>query len=113
VLDAVLFLRQEIRNKTIVQHLLVKKLEKPCGIRKNLQQIQNINKASAWHKKKKWLQSNPDYWKKYRKKNKEQTDRNRSLQKIRNMRIRKKQADFQAVKTIGIAKMDARKKSSN
>jgi len=61
---------------------------------------------------KKWLQNNPDYWKKYRKKNKEQTDRNRSLQKIRNMRRCKKQAGFQAVKTIGIAKMDARKVGS-
>jgi len=58
---------------------------------------------------KKWLFNNPDYWKNYRKKNKEKTDRNRSLQKIRNMRQRKNQAGSQAVKTIGIAKMDAGK----
>ncbi len=57
----------------------------------------------------KWLHNNPDYWKKYRKKNRAQTDRNRSLQKIRNMRRSKNPADSQAVKTIGIAKMDARK----
>jgi len=58
---------------------------------------------------KKWLQDNPDYWKKYRKKNKEKADRNRSLQKIRNMRQRKTKVDSQTIKTIGIAKMDARK----
>ena len=57
----------------------------------------------------KWLQNNPDYWKKYRKKNREKTDRNRSLQKVRNKRRCKGQAYFQTVKTIGIAKMDARK----
>ena len=57
----------------------------------------------------KWLQNNPDYWKKYRKKNREKTDRNRSLQKIRNMKQHKNKADCQAIKTIGIAKMDARK----
>ncbi len=57
----------------------------------------------------KWLQNNPDYWKKYRKRNKEKTDRNRQLQRIRNLKRRKKQPDSQAVKTIGIAKMDARK----
>ena len=58
---------------------------------------------------KKWLQNNPDYWKKYRKKNKGKADRNRSLQKIRNMRQRKIKVDSQTKKIIGIAKMDARK----
>ena len=57
----------------------------------------------------KWLQNNPDYWEKYRKKNKEKTDRSRQLQRIRNLKRRNKQPDSQAVKTIGIAKMDARK----
>jgi hypothetical protein len=57
----------------------------------------------------KWLQNNPDYWGKYRKKNKEKTDRNRQLQRIRNLKRCKKQPDSQSVKTIGIAKMDARK----
>jgi len=61
---------------------------------------------------KKWLQNNPDYWKKYRRKNQEKTNRNRSLQKIRNMR-RENQADLQPCKTIGIAKMDARKANKN
>ena len=34
---------------------------------------------------KKWLQNNPGYWKKYRKKNRAKTDRNRSLQKVRHI----------------------------
>lgn len=50
----------------------------------------------------KWLMNNPDYWKKYRRKNPEKADRNRALQRIRNQKT-------QPVKTIGIAKMDARK----
>lgn len=55
---------------------------------------------------KKWLQNNPDYWKKYRRRNPERTDRNRSLQKIRNM---KKKHSYKPSKSIGIAKMDSRK----
>ena len=55
---------------------------------------------------KKWLQNNPDYWKKYRRRNPEKADRNRSLQKIRNM---KKQRPSKPSKSIGIAKMDSRK----
>lgn len=55
---------------------------------------------------KKWLQNNPDYWKKYRRRNPEKADRNRSLQKIRNM---KKQHPSNPSKIIGIAKMDSRK----
>lgn len=53
----------------------------------------------------KWLSNNPDYWKNYRKNNPEKTHRNRALQRIRNNRK-------QPVKTIGIAKMDARKTSN-
>lgn len=51
----------------------------------------------------KWLQNNPDYWKKYRREHPEKAQRNRSLQKIRNIRKRKS-----ICKPIGIAKMDAR-----
>ncbi len=53
----------------------------------------------------KWLANNPDYWKNYRKKNPEKADRNRALQRIRNLR---EQPD----KAIGIAKMDVRKASA-
>ncbi|OEU62440.1 MAG: hypothetical protein BBJ57_05420 [Desulfobacterales bacterium PC51MH44] len=57
---------------------------------------------------KKWLQNNPGYWKKYRRRNPEKAGRNRSLQKIRNM---KQPHPPKPSKTIGIAKMDARKSS--
>ena len=57
---------------------------------------------------KKWLQNNPDYWEKYRRRNPEKANRNRVLQKIRNM---KQQHPPKPSKTIGIAKMDARKSS--
>jgi hypothetical protein len=60
---------------------------------------------------KKWLQNNPDYWKSYRCKNPKKTDRNRSLQKIRNMKNRGDQVSSKVLKTIGIAKMDASKPS--
>ncbi len=56
---------------------------------------------------KKWLQNNLDYWKGYRHRNPEKNDRNRSLQKIRNMKIRQDRAVCKLSKTIGIAKMDA------
>ncbi|MBU0464568.1 MAG: hypothetical protein KKE12_13370 [Proteobacteria bacterium] len=55
---------------------------------------------------KKWLKNNPDYWKYYRRHNPEKAARNRSLQKIRNM---KKQHPSKPSKIIGIAKMDARR----
>lgn len=50
----------------------------------------------------KWLSANPDYYQNYRQRNPEKADRNRALQKIRNHKA-------QLAKTIGIAKMDARK----
>ena len=58
---------------------------------------------------KKWLQNNPGYWKDYRRRNPEKADRNRSLQKIRNMKHRQDQTVYNVSKTIGIAKMDARR----
>ena len=51
----------------------------------------------------KWLQNKPSYWKGYRRGHPEQAKRNRSLQKIRNMRNKNPSR-----KTINIAKMDAR-----
>jgi len=53
--------------------------------------------------KEKWFQNKPGYWKGYRRGHPEQAERNRSLQKIRNMRKRNPSR-----KTINIAKMDAR-----
>jgi len=86
-------------------------------VRKNLWQKKKLATDQDYREEqrlaqKKWLQNNPDYWKKYRRKNQEKTDRNRSLQRIRNMRT-KSQADLQPCKTIGIAKMDARKANKN
>ncbi len=57
---------------------------------------------------KKWLQNNPGYWKNYRREHPEQAARNRSLQKIRNMKKRIR-ACPESNKTVVIAKMDARK----
>ncbi len=50
----------------------------------------------------KWLSAHPDYYQDYRQRNPEKADRNRALQKIRNHKV-------QFTKTIGVAKMDARK----
>ena len=58
--------------------------------------------------KTKWAQNNPDYWKLYRSRNPGKALRNRSLQKIRNMK-KKTDSDIpNPSKLIGIAKMDAR-----
>jgi len=86
-------------------------------VRKNLWQKKKLATDPNYREEqrlaqKKWLQNNPNYWKNYRRKNQEKTARNRSLQKIRNRRG-KNQADLQPCKTIGIAKMDARKSNKN
>ena len=60
----------------------------------------------------KWLQNTPDYWPGYRQKNPKKVDRNRSLQKVRNCKSQKNKAHAKASKTIGIAKMDSSKSSS-
>ena len=54
----------------------------------------------------KWLEDNPDYWKRYRQKNPDKAERNRALQHIRNRRNRHA---HRAGSTEVIAKMDARK----
>jgi hypothetical protein len=53
----------------------------------------------------KWLRNNPDYWKRYRERNPEKTERNRALQHIRN---RRKRRSYQHASQDLIAKMDAR-----
>ena len=60
---------------------------------------------------KKWAWNNPGFWKKYRHKNPDKAARNRSLQRIRNMKQGKKSVFVQPLKTTDIAKMDARKLS--
>jgi len=54
---------------------------------------------------KKWAKANPDYWKKYRSRNKEKVERNRQLQIIRNRRLRVRPKGDAVV----IAKVDALK----
>lgn len=53
----------------------------------------------------KWLSDNPDYYKNYLRRNPKKADKNRALQRIRNHKA-------PLSKTIGIAKMDARKSNS-
>ena len=75
-------------------------------------------RKAIWHKQKmatdpdyrkgqrlanqKWHARNPDYWKKYRRKNPDKAARNRALQRIRNQRK-------EPEKVVCIAKMDVRK----
>ena len=79
----------------------------------NKKECQNAKKA-AWQRykmktdsdyranqkssQKRWVQKNPGYWKKYRRKNPEKAERNRILQTVRNRRSRSPDR---------IAKMDA------
>lgn len=55
-----------------------------------------------------WTEANPGYWKEYRKRNPEKSERNRILQAIRNRRARSKQGDDH-LDPLLIAKMDASK----
>ena len=61
--------------------------------------------------KKDWQADNPNYWKKYRQKNKEYTERNRQQQRRRNARRRKSTGTFSPVHSI--AKMDALSPQNN
>ena len=56
----------------------------------------------------KWLENNRDYWEKYRSRNPGKAERNRLLQKVRNMKKRETHAS-KPPKSESIAKMDARK----
>ncbi len=60
---------------------------------------------------KKWLLNNPDYSKKYRERNPKKAKRNRSLQRIRNLKKRQTGVVSEPSKNVGIAKMDVRKLS--
>jgi hypothetical protein len=55
---------------------------------------------------KEWARANPDYWKRYRMKYPEKTERNRVLQAIRNRKARSKNTHV-TMETPLIAKMDA------
>ena len=77
-------------------------------------------KRSAWQREKlrrdseyrvnqllsnrKWKESNSDYWKKYRERNPEKTERNRMLQRLRNKERTKRKS---GIKMDVIAKMDS------
>jgi hypothetical protein len=52
-----------------------------------------------------WAKKNPDYWRKYRENNPHYKERNRKLQKIRNLRA-KHRLKLQNAKKEKIAKMD-------
>jgi len=60
-------------------------------------------KASQKLSNRKWIGSNPGYWKSYRGRNPEKAERNRMLQRLRN----KKKASCKADGMDTIAKMDA------
>jgi len=57
----------------------------------------------------KWLSKKNGYWKEYRSKNPEKVAKNRSLQRIRNLKNRGGAQDSGSSKSVLIAKMDARK----
>ena len=107
---AVLFLFPEINVRYFAQNRVVRKFEKPFGKSKSLQQIQSIKRDSACHKRNGFktiliIGKITDV------RTRKKTDRNRSLQKIRNMKNRGDQISSKVLKTIGIAKMDASKPS--
>ena len=60
-------------------------------------------KANQKLSNRKWRESNPGYWKRYRERNPEKAERNRMLQRLRN----KKKTSYKADCRGTIAKMDA------
>jgi len=56
---------------------------------------------------KNWTKANPGYWKDYRRRHPEKTERNRILQSIRNRRRTNKQTQQSEIHTELIAKVDA------
>ena len=63
-------------------------------------------RANQKSSQKRWVQNNPDYWKKYRRKNPEKAERNRILQSVRNRRLRSIDVISKMESSL-IAKMDA------
>jgi hypothetical protein len=57
----------------------------------------------------KWLQSNPGYYRSYRRRNPDKVKRNRALQTIRNRRNRRRSGNPKSAEPSLIAKMEARK----
>ena len=57
----------------------------------------------------KWLQTNPGYYRSYRRRNPDKVKRNRALQTIRNRRNRQRLSRKKLTDNALIAKMDARK----
>jgi len=73
--------------------------------------IDPVYNASQKISQKQWARAHPGYWKTYRKKHPEKTERNRVLQTIRNRKARSKHVDVD-MDTSLIAKMDASKPDS-
>lgn len=67
------------------------------------------SKLSQQLSNKKWAKANTDYWKEYRRKNPEKTERNRQLQIVRNRRRAKNRNGASAPDQVVIAKVDASK----
>ena len=55
---------------------------------RNKQQMDSDHKVNKEESQRTWRQQNPGYWKLYRKRNPEYCERNRELQRIRDMRRR-------------------------
>ncbi len=67
-----------------------------------------VYNASQKMSQKQWATVNPDYWKKYRRKNPHKTQRNRVLQSVRNRKAREKRSGVKMDMPL-IAKMDSSK----
>ena len=67
-----------------------------------------VYNASQKISQKEWVRANPGYWKKYRNKNPDKTERNKVLQSVRNRKTRSKKSGTKMDMPL-IAKMDASK----
>ncbi len=78
------------------------KARKAAWQRKELEKNPEYKK-DQWQADKDWQAKTPEYWKSYRKKNPDKTDRNRILQRVRNQRRRMRQIDKKTLNCTKIA----------
>jgi len=94
--------------------------EKPCQNkreslwRKNKMDTDHQYRQNQKECQKAWAEKNKDYWKKYRKRNPKKAQRNKVLQKVRNLKKMKEKSKNMSSKEVkNIAKIDAFNTSNN
>ena len=95
------------KNQTACKKITCQRAKKAAWHRHRIK-TDPIYAANQESSQQQWINSNPGYWKKYRKKNSEKAERNRITQAMRNRKARSS-PDATKMDPALIAKMDASK----